>query len=136
MVELEAWYEPGQEEPLILREQVDVDAMFDRMLSWAATDPVPPMAEIDFVGGEHWAVLHFGVRTDRGFVSHVDPSGSVVSSSGRSEPARVTYDYMGEATPVQGNTEVPVSLIRQAVRDFVRTRGSRPEGIAWQEVSR
>lgn len=135
MVEMKAWYEPGQHDPMLLTSEADVDALLDRMVEDAAKADIGVIAEIDRRDEDGWAILQFGVKPDRGFVGHVSPAGSVISSNSRpAEPLIDDYDYMAHERSVVGNAEIALPLVRQAVREFVATGGGRPGGIPWQDV--
>lgn len=134
MVEIKAWYDPDQEEPIALREQTDVDALVDRMLGDATEYEVGVVAELSRRDEDGWAILQLGVHRDRGYVAHADPSGGVVSWDGKQAAEMLTYDYMTHERPIQDNVEVSLSLVKQAARDFVRSGGARPEGVPWQPV--
>lgn len=92
------------------------------------------MAEQSRRDDDGWAILQLGVHGDRGFVAHADPSGGVVTWDGNPAGARLAYDYMTHEREIQDNVEVPLPVVRQAARDFLRSGGMRPDGVTWQEV--
>ncbi|WP_370964782.1 Imm1 family immunity protein [Amycolatopsis sp. cg9] len=130
-----AWFEPGQAEPLVLAEQADVDALLDTMIREASGQDIPVIAEINRQDADGWAVLHVGVRpAGGGFISHVSPAGSVISTSGSTSPELVSYDYMNNEREIPRHAEVPLEIVRQAARDFVRSNGDRPAGVTWADA--
>ncbi|MBE8523070.1 hypothetical protein ILP97_37210 [Amycolatopsis sp. H6(2020)] len=133
MVEIEAWYDPGQAEPLSLREPFHVDELVDRMVSESAEAGVGFIAEVARRGDDHWAILQVGVRASaRGFVGYASPDGSVISASGATSPEPVACDYQDHEREVPSTAEVSVATVRQALHDFVASDGARPAGLTWQ----
>lgn len=134
MVEMSAWYEPGQAEPIVLSDSAQVDALFDRMVADAADGDVPVIAQVDRRDADGWAVLQVGVGKGCGFVGHMDSSGSVISTNGAKSGDAVAYDYMGHEREISSADEIPLTDLREALRMFVRNNGERPAGVEWRPV--
>lgn len=132
-MEIAAWYEGTDEEPMTLATVEDVDRLLDRVKA-DGDDPtfmVPPMAQLAPVEEGMWSILQVGVNGDRGFVVHTDRSGSVITWNGASGEDEVIYDYMGHVREVPASAEVPLTDVRAAAREFLIGNGARPQGITW-----
>ncbi|WP_233223823.1 Imm1 family immunity protein [Amycolatopsis sp. CA-128772] len=129
-----AWFEPGQDEPTVLSNPAQVDALFDRMVTEAADAGVSVIAQVERGDAAGRAVLQLGVGGDRGFVGVVDADGSVMSTNGARSGDPVAYDYMGHEREVSSADEIGLADVREALRAFVRTNGERPTGVEWRPV--
>ncbi|WIX78922.1 Imm1 family immunity protein [Amycolatopsis carbonis] len=136
MAVVKAWYDPGQAEPFELAEPAEVDALLDRMVSEATAAPVGVVAELAREDRDRWSILQFGVRTEGvGFVGYMGKDEtSVISASGAMSSEPVAYDYQAHEREVPSHAEVSWQSVRQAVHDYVASRGARPGGVTWQEV--
>jgi hypothetical protein len=134
VVALEAWYDIDDEEPITVRTVDDVDTLFDRMVADAADFDVPPLSELSRHDADGWVVAYVGVnpKHDRGIVTHSDATGSVISFSGLGSAGSVTYDYMGSLRELPASAEIPLDEVRQAMREFVTTNGTRPISVSWR----
>jgi Immunity protein Imm1 len=46
-----------------------------------------------------------------------------------------SYFYMGHWRGFPANSEIPLDLVRAAIKEFMATDGARPECIRWQTAS-
>ncbi|WP_103349685.1 Imm1 family immunity protein [Amycolatopsis sp. CA-128772] len=135
MVEIEAWYDPGQAEPLSLREPSAVDELLDRMVAESTEAELGVIAEVARRGDDRWAILQIGVRSSAcGFVGYAGPDGSVISASGATSPVLVAYDYQNHEREIPSTAEVPLAAVRKALHEFVASDGARPAGVTWQNL--
>ena len=131
---LRAWYDPdNDDEPIIVGTTHAADALLDRLSADRPAMRLPPLMQLSRRGPDGWAVLHVGVNTDGGIVTHTDATGSFVTTNGTA-PANgpFVYDYMGHVREVPGNAEIPLADVRKAVHEFVTTNGARPACVQWQ----
>ncbi|WP_370948103.1 Imm1 family immunity protein [Amycolatopsis sp. cg5] len=117
-----------------LNNPADADALLTRMEAAQGSGELPRMAELGLTSSTPWGVLEVGINGERGFVTHISPSGSVISSNGTDSPEMVEYDHQEHVRDVPASAEIPVGQVREAVRQFVESGGSRPDNIAWTEV--
>jgi hypothetical protein len=135
VVEIEAWYDPGQAEPLPLREPSQVDELLDRMVSESTEAELGVIAEVARRGDDRWAILQIGVRSSAcGFLGYASPQGSVISAGGATSPEPVAYDYQNHEREIPSTAEVSLAAVRQALHDFVSWDGARPAGVTWQNL--
>ncbi len=140
MVTFDAWFDPGQREPLAVSTPAEVDELLDRMVAEAASPEVEVglVAQIDHRDDNGWSILQFGVRvtaTTCGFVGFAGKDAtSVISSSGGTSPEPVAYDYQSHEREVPSNAEISWPVVRKAVHDYVSSGGVRPTGVTWREV--
>lgn len=124
------------ESPVALRSPEDVDNLIDELLASDRSEdmavlhslerPLMPAGVPDHElmvgadGGLRGGVLAF--MDDGNFVS-LGPGG------GRGE---VIYSIMGNVAEFPERSEIPIMLVRQAVKEFLSSAGKRPACIEWQ----
>jgi hypothetical protein len=67
-----------------------------------------------------------------GVLEFMDSDGNMVTlgtSEGRDE---VSYSFNAQAMEFPGNSEIPVDLVRRAVKEFLVSGGQRPTCVQWQ----
>ncbi|MEV6242259.1 Imm1 family immunity protein [Lentzea sp. NPDC051838] len=134
MVALRAWYDPDDDdEPIIVAGTDDADALLERLATDRAAMRVPPLMQLSRRDPDGWAVLHVGINTDRGVLTHTASTGSFVTANVSTIGGPpLTYDYMGHLRELPANSEIPLADLRKAVHDFVLSNGERPESVGWQ----
>ncbi|WP_326768051.1 Imm1 family immunity protein [Streptomyces sp. NBC_01591] len=135
----QAYYrEQHADEPSVVRTPEDVDALIDAL----ATGP-------EF---ENLAVLHsserellpsgfpdheFMVGADGkrqvGVLSFMDEKSFVSLGSSGSSGVEVSYFVVENPTEFPATAEIPLALVRQAVKEFLSSGGRRPACVQWQE---
>ncbi|MGW5743707.1 Imm1 family immunity protein [Amycolatopsis sp. NPDC003861] len=134
MVEIEAWYDPGEAEPLPLRKPSQVDELVNRMVSESTDGELGVIAEVARRGERPLGDSGIGVRSVRGFVGYAGPDGSVIGASGATTPEPVVYDYQNHDREILSAAEVSLAAVRQALHDFVASDGARRNGLTWQTL--
>ncbi|MER6557895.1 Imm1 family immunity protein [Streptomyces sp. NPDC001027] len=123
--------------PVLLQSATDVDALIDALIASRASEnlaalhsmerPLMPAGVPDhelLVGADgDLQVGVLGFMDDGNFVS-------LAPSKGRGE---VSYSIMGNATEFPDGSEIPIALVRQAVKEFLFSGGQRPACVQWQE---
>ncbi|WP_416518551.1 Imm1 family immunity protein [Streptomyces achromogenes] len=125
------------DKPVLLQSPGDVDALIDALLVSGPAEnlaclhslerPLMPAGFPDhelLVGANGDIQLGVLAFTDEDVLVSFDPS------AGRSEAC---YSIMGSATEFPICSEIPISLVRQAVKEFLLSGGRRPTCIEWQE---
>ncbi|GAA4003330.1 hypothetical protein GCM10022247_25260 [Allokutzneria multivorans] len=131
---MEAWYGIEDDEPTVIENGADLDALLDRMVVDGQGFDVPPLAELSHQGPGGWLVSYVGIdpRRGKGFMTYADPAGSVASFNGCADIKAVDYDYMGHRRQIPASAELLLGDVRKAVHELVAT-GGRPGCVAWQE---
>lgn len=131
MVALEIWYDQdtandlGEGDPAIVVATPDeLDAFVDRVLDETRSHSAPPMIEVSVAGDPTSPAMHVGLGQERGFIFYMATDGGWTQGD-RSRDDVVTYVYVGSASEIAGNTEVPLADVRRGLREFMET-GGRP----------
>ncbi|MFJ3221651.1 Imm1 family immunity protein [Kitasatospora sp. NPDC086801] len=136
---VEVRYKSGHgENPPIITTIDGLDAVVDDLLS--GVDSYCTMAEVYSLDRElmpsGFPDHHFIVCADRdlgmGLVSYADEHGNVTSVGSPETRTEPTYHMVGHMTTFADHSEVPIPLVRQALKEFLTSRGQRPECIEWQ----
>ncbi|MFF9675781.1 Imm1 family immunity protein [Streptomyces eurythermus] len=125
------------ENPALLQSPRDVDVLIDTLLASGPSEnlaslhslerPLMPAGFPDhelLVGANGDLQLGVLAFTDEKVMVSFDPL------AGRPE---VCYSIMGSATEFPSCSEIPISLVRQAVKEFLLSGGRQPTCIEWQE---
>lgn len=126
------------ENPVVVTTADEVDALIDRVRSESPPE-APILMDVHLSGDPYAQGLDVGVSGDRG----------VVRYSGRDWPRGVfgvteeeccdgeerSYFYMGHCRGFPASSEIPLDLVRAAVKEFMEVDGARPKCIRWQAVS-
>jgi hypothetical protein len=109
------------EDPVLLQGASDVDALIDVLL---ASRP-----------SENLAALHSLARPlmPAGVPDHELLVGAFVSLDSSKEEGSVFYSIMGSATEFPVDSEVPIGLVREAVKEFLSSGGRRPNCVQWRK---
>jgi hypothetical protein len=134
VVALEIWYDQdtandlGDGDPAIVVSSIEeLDAFVDRVLAETKTHTAPPMIEVSIAGNPTSPAMHVGLGQNRGFIFYMAADGGWT----KGDPSRddvATYVYVGNASEVAGNTEVPIAEVREGLREFMEM-GERPRII-------
>ncbi|WP_416984600.1 Imm1 family immunity protein [Streptomyces sp. T028] len=123
--------------PVLLQTLSDVDALIDALLASRPSENLAALHSLErllmpagvpdhelLVGADgDLQVGVLGFMDDGNFVS-------LDSSNGRGE---ISYSIMGNATEFPSRSEIPIGLVRQAVKEFLSSGGQRPTCVCWQE---
>lgn len=141
MVTFDAWFDPGQWEPLAVSTPAEVDELLDRMVAETESPEVEVglVAQLDRRGDDGWSILQFGVRmaatTTCGSVGYAcKDEMSVISTSGATSPEPVAYDCQSHEREVPSNAEISCTSARKALHAYVASGGARPTQVSWREV--
>nr|BAK19874.1 hypothetical protein [Streptomyces rochei] len=123
--------------PALLQSSSDVDAMVDALLASRPSENLAALHSLErplMPAGVPDHELLVGARGDLqvGVLGYMD-DGNWVSfdpSGGRGD---ASYSIMGNATEFPSHSELPITLVRQAVKEFLSSGGQRPTCIQWQE---
>lgn len=135
MGSLDAYYLHEHENaPITLTTPDDIDALIERVRA-ESPQAAPILMDVHLSGDPFSQGLDIGVRSNCGIVRYSGdkwPRG-VISIGEQSElEEEVAYFYMGNWRGFPSNSEVPLNMVRQALKEFMETDGKRPECIQWQ----
>ncbi|MEU1277643.1 Imm1 family immunity protein [Streptomyces sp. NPDC005805] len=68
-----------------------------------------------------------------GVVSFVDESNYVSIGASKVRDGEVVYHIAGHSREFPADAEIPLPLVREAVKEFLLSGGQRPTCIEWQE---
>ncbi|MET7334515.1 Imm1 family immunity protein [Nonomuraea sp. NPDC005650] len=136
---VEAYYASSHRDaPELLATPEDVDALIDTLLSMPDTHRVAALfvaERVDPDTGFPDHELYLAVNGDAGVgaLKYADPAGNW-ASSGRPETQSGAggYRMIHERIPFPANSDIPLDLARQAVKEFL-SGGRRPGCVPWQE---
>ncbi|MFI1729910.1 Imm1 family immunity protein [Streptomyces acidicola] len=116
----------------------DADSLIDALLAGSDSENMAELHSLDrplrasgFPGHE------FLVGVDKelqvGVLSFMDVTGNLVSLGHSEGRGCVSYFIVGNGTEFPDRSEIPIVLVRQAVKEFLISGGQRPTCIQWQE---
>ena len=137
---VEAYYRPEHgSAPVAVRTDNDVDALIDQLLTEPLSNSIAALYHRDR------PLNPAGVPDHELYLAVYPPAavgglcyrsdGTWYTKGQASERDEVFYYYMGADTDFPIDSEVPVSLLRQAVKEFLHHSGARPTCVSWQAES-
>ena len=139
MGSLDAYYLfEHDDNPVVVTTDDEVDALIDRVRSESPPN-APILMDVHLSGDPYEQGLDVGVSGNRGVVRYsgrdwplgVCSSNEEESSDGEDR----SYFYMGHWRGFPSNSEIPLDLVRAAVKEFMATNGARPECVRWRAAS-
>ncbi|TDD28374.1 hypothetical protein E1218_07600 [Kribbella turkmenica] len=143
MSNVEAYFKHGHgDDPLILTNADDADALIDAMLTESFNNSVAALYDLDRPSVEgapdipdHELRVAVDAKENVGGIrysggDHDDVTYVPGATSDRDEMFYVYMDH-GEGWPK--DSVVSIEQVRQAVREFVEGNGARPAGFEWRE---
>jgi hypothetical protein len=110
----------------------EVTELIDRVRA-ESPESAPILMELHLSGDPYTQGLDVGINGDCGVLRYSGrdwPEG--VYSAGSAGRKPVAYFYMDTWTEFPANAEVPLTIVRQAVQQFLATDGARPTCVEWQ----
>ncbi|MCX4749213.1 Imm1 family immunity protein [Kitasatospora sp. NBC_01287] len=135
---IDAYYRKEHaEERATLDTLAGVDALIDTLLTGPASQN---LAELHCVQRkplpsgfpDHELLVGVDGKRQVGVLGFMDAEGNVVTLGALEGRGEVSYCIVGNPTEFPDRSEVPVSLIRQAVKEFLTSGGQRPTCVQWQ----
>ncbi|MGW6362107.1 Imm1 family immunity protein [Streptomyces sp. NPDC055092] len=120
----------------MLRSPEDVDGLIDELLRSDCSENTAVLHSLErplLPSGFPDHELMVGANGDLqvGVLAFMD-DGNFVSLGPDDGRGEVSYSIMGNVTEFPERSEIPISLVRQAVREFLLSSGRRPACIEWQ----
>ncbi|UWE13590.1 Imm1 family immunity protein [Actinacidiphila bryophytorum] len=125
------------EDPVLLQGASDVDALIDVLLASRPSENLAALHSLArplMPAGVPDHELLVGANGDRlvGVLAFMD-DGNFVSLDSSKEEGSVFYSIMGSATEFPVDSEVPIDLVREAVKEFLSSGGRRPNCVQWRK---
>ncbi|MER6452745.1 Imm1 family immunity protein [Streptomyces sp900105245] len=123
--------------PVVLQGPADVDTLIDDLL---ASDPSENMAALHSLERplmpagvpDHELLVGADGHLQIGVLGFMD-DGNFVSFNPAKDRGETSYAIMGSATEFPSASEIPIALVRKAVKEFMSSGGKRPTCVEWQE---
>lgn len=110
----------------------------DELISHVRTespDAAPILMEVHLSGGPYSQGLEIGISNDHGVIRYSGrewPEGVISAGENTTDHTERSYFYMGSWRGFPASAEIPLCLIREAVKEFLTTDGARPTCVQWQ----
>ncbi|MFC9688183.1 Imm1 family immunity protein [Kribbella sp. NPDC056951] len=136
----EAYFQ--NEEPTIVTSADGVDELIDALLDAGPQRSVAVLAVRGRPTSELGLPDHeFEIAVDsrrqvgglRYAGSHSDESGVWYAVGAQSGPDRLIYAHVGDESPFPADSELPIDVVRAAVKEFLSGGGERPSSVDWQQ---
>ena len=139
MSRVEAYYlTEHEDDPMLLDTPEDVDTLIDLLSAEEIASRMAalyslerPLTPADVPDHE----LYVGVNGDLevGALSFMDATGNWATRGPACNGTDVRYCIMGSETEFPPDANIPLGLLRQAVKEFLTSDGQRPTCVVWQE---
>jgi hypothetical protein len=125
------------ESPAIISSPEDVDALIDSLLTGAVDENLAQLFSLQrstLPSGDPNHELLVGVDRELqvGVLAFMDDGNEVSLGPLSSSRGEVVYCIMRHATEFPDRSEVPLELVRRAVKEFLVSGGQRPTCVEWQ----
>jgi hypothetical protein len=120
--------------PVVLSTVDEVDALIDRVRA-ESPQAAPILMDVHMSGEPYAQGLDVGIADDHGVIRYSGrewPRGVVSTGDGPADGEAHPYFYMGHWREFPANAEIPLEVIRQAVKEFMESDGARPTCVRWQ----
>ncbi|WP_236793313.1 Imm1 family immunity protein [Amycolatopsis sp. GM8] len=131
-MKLEVWYNqrPANDlsdgDPAIYLETAEQLAAFlDHIVAASQPGPVWPVIEVSLADNPASPVIEAGLGPEHGYMIYHTSNDSGLSQGDPTRPGVATYDYMGNMREIPASAEVPVTQIRDGLREFLQD-GRKP----------
>jgi hypothetical protein len=120
--------------PVVITTAEEVDTLIDRVRA-ESPGQAPILMDVHMSGDPYSQGMDVGVSNDRGVIRYSGrdwPGGVVSTGNGSANGAELSYFYMGHWRGLPANSEIPLDLVRKAMKEFMTTDGARPTSLRWQ----
>jgi hypothetical protein len=131
---LEASYKHGAG-VRFLRGDEDIDGFLAELLNAGPDYQSATVYAVDEAADEdpaHELVVGVNAVTALGAVRYAGDDGEWFSKGEKVNPGGVRFLYYGTAHEYPADSEVPLDLVRRALRELLANAGKRPECVTWQ----
>lgn len=129
MVNVQAWYLGGDDEPLTIKNAAAAVSLANRVQAESTDQEVPPLIQFEAHTESGWSILQAGFRGEVGVLSYTDRQGASLTQQPDAAASTevVIYDYMGHLREVPATAEVAADLVLMGIESFVANGGRVPE---------
>jgi Immunity protein Imm1 len=132
---LDIHYARGHEDnPVTVTTADAVDVLIDGIRA-ESPESAPILMEVHISGDPYNQGPDVGINGDHGVLRYSGrdwPEGIHSTGNGPTDGEPLRYFYMDTYTDFPSNADIPLTTIRQAVREFLATLGARPNCVEWQ----
>lgn len=133
MVKLDIWYAqtPEDDDGYVANRvttAAELDELIARILAETAGHAAPPMIQVAISGVKRSPALEVGLGKDKGFIGYTARTEGGWTRGDGDPSTVVDYIYLGNHTQVPADVEVPLSVVRQGLHEFLST-GERPSVV-------
>ncbi|MES9511481.1 Imm1 family immunity protein [Streptomyces sp. NPDC000609] len=135
----DAYYrEQHADEPSVVRTSEDVDALIDALATGPEFENLAVLhsSERELLPSgfpDHEFMVGVDGKRQVGVLSFMDEKNFVSLGSSGSDGVEVSYFVVENPTEFPVTAKIPLSLVRQAVKEFLSSGGRRPMCVQWQE---
>ncbi|MFF6982304.1 Imm1 family immunity protein [Streptomyces sp. NPDC008343] len=134
----EAYYRTEHADGRPILTSGDVDSFIDDLLGGSDSENMAELHSLDrplLASGfpDHEFLVGVDKELQVGVLSFMDETGNLVSLGDTEGRGSVSYFIVENGTEFPDRSEIPISLVRQAVKEFLTSGGQRPTFIQWQE---
>lgn len=140
MNSLDAYYRKEHaQKPVIITSPEAVDDLIDELMSGPEDHNLAQLHSLDrplLPSGfpDHEVMVGISRSKDAGIIAFMDGDVGNIFSAGESVSEPVTsYFLAGHSMEYPEGCEVPISLVREAVKQFLLTGGKVPTCVEWKE---
>ncbi|MFG2919710.1 Imm1 family immunity protein [Kitasatospora sp. NPDC048298] len=125
-------------EPDYLNSVDEVDSLIDELLTGPAHENLAQIIHLDRpLMRPEWPDHELLIGVDRavnlGVVAFTDSEGSVISAGSPETRAAPVYYLAGHWTELSDQVEIPIDIVRNALKEFLISGGKRPTCVPWKE---
>ncbi|MGW4484975.1 Imm1 family immunity protein [Amycolatopsis sp. NPDC004368] len=127
MVALDIWYDQTPKDDdgnVVIRvtTAAELDELLDRIISETADHVAPPMIQVALSGVRRSPALEVGLSQEKGFIGYTSRTEGGWTVGDGDPNAMVAYTYMGNHSEVPAGVEVPMTIVRRGLHEFLTTR--------------
>lgn len=124
--------------PELISAPEEADLLIDALLTGPSRENLAQIHSLDrdlLPSGYPDHELLVGVDNEQqvGILAFMDEYGNFVTLGSPEKDGELAYFIQGHMTEFPAHSEIPIALVRQALREFIASAGKRPECVEWQE---
>ena len=139
MARVEAYYLPEHRDgPEPLDTPEDIDALIDRMLNESILNSLAALYSVErplMPAGvpDHELSVAVDAKAHVGALAFMDATGNWATLGSTDGHTDIRYYITGNEREFPDYANIPLDLLRQAVKEFLTSGGQRPTCVVWQE---
>lgn len=135
---VEAYYRPQHDDKReLLTASADVDGLIDSLLAGPTQQNLAELRSLErspLPSGtpDHELLVGADHRLQVGVLEFMDASGNWTTAGPKAGRTEVRYSCVSHVTEFPANSEIPIDLLRRAVKEFCLSGGQRPTCVQWE----